>query len=99
MTDVGGSVPGSLPCAASSVFEEGIQIPVTKVASKGVWNSDLMEVIYRNVRLPEWNRSDVRALVAACEIGQSRTLIIRPQNFADLLCSWTTYVRALLPFR
>ncbi len=86
MTDVGGSVPGSLPCAASSVFEEGIQIPVTKVASKGVWNSDLMEVIYRNVRLPEWNRSDVRALVAACEIGQSYTLPYsqRSQNFADL---------------
>lgn len=69
MTDVGGSVPGSLPCAASSIFEEGIQIPVTKIASKGVWNTDLMEVIYRNVRLPEWNRGDVRALVAACEIG------------------------------
>lgn len=70
MTDVGGSVPGSLPCAASSVFEEGIQIPVTKIASRGVWNTDLMEVIYRNVRLPEWNRGDVRALVAACEIGE-----------------------------
>lgn len=36
MTDVGGSVPGSLPCAANSIFEEGVQIPVTKVASKGV---------------------------------------------------------------
>ncbi|KAL8791602.1 MAG: hypothetical protein Q9195_005807 [Heterodermia aff. obscurata] len=72
MTDVGGSVPGSLPCAASSIFEEGIQIPVTKIASKGVWNTDLMEVIYRNVRLPEWNRGDVRALVAACEIAGRR---------------------------
>lgn len=70
MTDVGGSVPGSLPCAASTIFEEGIQIPVKKIASKGVWNDDLLEVIYRNVRLPEWNRADVRALVAACEIGE-----------------------------
>ena len=70
MTDVGGSVPGSLPCAANSVFEEGIQIPVTKVASKGVWNEDLMNVIYRNVRLPEWNKGDVRALVAACDVGE-----------------------------
>ena len=74
MTDVGGSVPGSLPCAASSIFEEGIQIPVTKVASKGVWNDDLMEVVYRNVRLPEWNRSDVCALVAACDIAGKRML-------------------------
>ncbi|KAL6719727.1 hypothetical protein ACLMJK_001648 [Lecanora helva] len=72
MTDVGGSVPGSLPCAADSIFEEGVQIPVTKIASRGAWNADLMEVIYRNVRLPEWNRSDVRALVAACEIAGKR---------------------------
>ena len=32
MTDVGGSVPGSLPCAAESIFEEGSQVPVTKIA-------------------------------------------------------------------
>lgn len=74
MTDVGGSVPGSLPCTASSVFEEGIQIPITKVASRGVWNEDMMEVIYRNVRLPDWNRGDVRALVAACTIAGKRMI-------------------------
>ncbi|KAL8904226.1 MAG: hypothetical protein Q9207_003414 [Kuettlingeria erythrocarpa] len=84
MTDVGGAVPGSLPCAASSVFEEGIQIPVTKVAVKGVWNTDLMEVIYRNVRLPEWNRSDVRALVAACEIAGRRMTELH-QRFGDAM--------------
>ena len=71
MTDVGGSVPGSLPCAASSIFEEGVQIPITKVASQGTWNTDLMELIYRNVRIPEWNRCDLQALVAACTLGKS----------------------------
>lgn len=78
MTDVGGSVPGSLPCTAGSVFEEGIQIPVTKIAPKGVWNEDILNLIYRNVRLPEWNRCDVHALVAACTIGQCslRSLLI-----------------------
>ena len=84
MTDVGGSVPGSLPCTASSVFEEGIQIPVTKVATKGIWNNDLMEVIYRNVRLPDWNRSDVRALVAACDIAGKRMLELYAR-FGDYL--------------
>ena len=70
MTDSGGSVPGSLPTAANSVFEEGIQVPVTKIASKGAWNEDLLEVIYRNCRLPEWNRCDTKALVAACQLGK-----------------------------
>ena len=74
MTDVGGAVPGSLPCAASSVFEEGIQIPLTKIASRGKWNEELLEVIYRNVRLPEWNRGDLRALVASCELAGQRVI-------------------------
>ena len=72
MTDVGGSVPGSLPCAASSIFEEGIQVPITKIATRGVWNNDMMDLICRNVRMPDWLRSDVRALVAACEIAGKR---------------------------
>lgn len=76
MTDVGGSVPGSLPCAASSIFEEGIQIPVTKVASKGSWYKDLPDVIYRNVRLPDWNRCDVHALLATCTLGRYSISII-----------------------
>ena len=74
MTDVGGSVPGSLPCAAQSIFEEGIQIPVTKIAERGVWKTELLELIYRNVRLPEWNRCDLRALVAACKMAGKRML-------------------------
>lgn len=84
MTDVGGSVPGSLPCTASSVFEEGIQVPVTKVAARGIWNKDLMEVIYRNVRLPDWNRGDVRALVAACTIAGKRMIELYTR-FGDTL--------------
>jgi N-methylhydantoinase B/oxoprolinase/acetone carboxylase alpha subunit len=58
--------------AENDNFEEGIQIPVTKVASKGVWNEPLMELLYRNCRLPEWNRSDTRALVAACTLAGRR---------------------------
>ncbi|KAJ7903671.1 5-oxoprolinase [Mycena olivaceomarginata] len=72
MTDNGGAVPGSLPTGAMSIFEEGIQIPVTKVASRGVWNEPLMELLYRNCRLPEWNRSDTQALVAACTLAGKR---------------------------
>ncbi|KAJ7127119.1 Hydantoinase/oxoprolinase-domain-containing protein [Mycena epipterygia] len=72
MTDNGGSVPGSLPTGAMSIFEEGVQIPVTKVASKGIWNEPLMELLYRNCRLPEWNRSDTQALVAACTLAGRR---------------------------
>nr|GAT60851.1 5-oxoprolinase [Mycena chlorophos] len=72
MTDTGGAVPGSLPTGATSIFEEGIQIPIMKVCSRGIWNDQLMELIYRNVRLPDWNRCDTAALVASCKLAGQR---------------------------
>lgn len=83
-TDTGGSVPGSLPTSASQIFEEGIQIPVTKLASKGVWNKDMMELIYRNSRLPDWVRCDTQALVAACNLAARRMTELY-QRFGDKL--------------
>jgi N-methylhydantoinase B/oxoprolinase/acetone carboxylase alpha subunit len=72
MTDGGGAVPGSLPTAATTIFEEGIQIPITKLASKGVWDHSLLNILYRNCRLQEWNRADTLALVAACKLAGRR---------------------------
>ncbi|KXS09711.1 hypothetical protein M427DRAFT_49201 [Gonapodya prolifera JEL478] len=72
MTDCGGSTPGSLPCTATSIYQEGIQIPITKLASGGVMNKALLDVIYRNIRIPEWNRADLSALIAACTLAGRR---------------------------
>ncbi|KAJ3343233.1 hypothetical protein HDU93_009217 [Gonapodya sp. JEL0774] len=72
MTDCGGSTPGSLPCSATSIYQEGIQIPITKLASRGVMNRPLLDVIYRNIRIPEWNRADLSALIAACTLAGRR---------------------------
>ena len=49
-------MPGSLPNGVSSIFEDGLQIPVTKLLSAGKMNDSLMETIFRNCRMPEWNR-------------------------------------------
>ena len=56
MTDAGGSVPGSLPNGVSSIFEDGIQIPPTKIVRAGKMNDEIAEMIFRNCRMPEWNR-------------------------------------------
>ena len=65
MTDIGGKVPGSLPTDAVSVYEEGIQIPPIKIYRGGELNSEILELILHNCRLPEWNRSDFNAIIAA----------------------------------
>lgn len=72
MTDVGGKVPGSLPTDARTVWEEGIRIPPVKLYRAGKLNTDMLDVILHNVRVPRWNRSDLNALVAACRSAGRR---------------------------
>ncbi|KAF1364308.1 hypothetical protein EJ07DRAFT_172294 [Lizonia empirigonia] len=38
LTDVQGKVPGSMSINASSIFEDGLQIPIVKLYEKGVYN-------------------------------------------------------------
>ena len=72
MTDVGGKVPGSLPTDAAQIFEEGIQIPPVKIYRKGELNEEMLNVILRNCRLPEWNKSDFNGIVAAMRLAERR---------------------------
>lgn len=57
---------------ASSIFEDGLQIPCVKLYSKGEMNTALVEIFCRNSRIPEWFRSDLTALVAACRTAATR---------------------------
>jgi len=66
MTDVGGKVPGSLPTDATSIFEEGVLVPPVKLYAAGQLDEDVLRIALNNVRMREWNRSDLNALVAAC---------------------------------
>lgn len=72
LTDVGGMVPGSMSINSVSVFEDGVQIPIIKLYSKGVMNSDLIDLLCRNSRQPEWYRSDLTAIVASCRMAARR---------------------------
>lgn len=72
MSDVGGKVPGSLPTDARTIYEEGIRIPPLKIYRKGELNSDVLNLILHNVRMPHWNRSDFNAIVAACRTAAKR---------------------------
>jgi N-methylhydantoinase B len=72
MTDVGGQVPGSLPTSATSVFQEGVRIPPVKLYRKGVFQQDLYDLVMHQVRLPEWCRSDINAIVASCRLAERR---------------------------
>jgi N-methylhydantoinase B len=72
MTDVGGKVPGSLPTDGGSIYEEGVRIPPTKIYRGNELQKDLLELILHNCRLPDWNRADFAAIVAALRLAERR---------------------------
>jgi N-methylhydantoinase B len=82
MSDNGGMVPGSIPIEATTIYQEGIRIPPTKLYKRGVLQSDLLELILHNVRTPQWNRFDLNALVAACNTAARRCVELA-ERFGD----------------
>src|SRR6516162_9432581 len=76
MMDVGGSVPGSMPTAATSIFGEGIRIPPIKLYQRGEVNQEVLDVLMNNTRTPEMNYSDLMAIVAGCRAGEKRVIEI-----------------------
>src|SRR6185436_16663835 len=72
MTDVGGKVPGSLPTDAKMIYEEGIIVPPTKIYRKGQLADDILNIMLHNTRMPEWNKSDFFAIIAALRLAERR---------------------------
>ena len=72
--DAGGRLPGSLPTGAKTIFEEGLIIPPLKVVERGVVQEEILRLILNNVRLPDMNRADLFAIIAACHAGERRVI-------------------------
>lgn len=82
MTDIGGKVPGSLPTDAKQIFEEGIMLPPTKIYKKGELQEEILNILLRNSRTPEWNKSDVMGVIAACNVADRRCVELA-ERFGD----------------
>ncbi|KAK8124931.1 hydantoin utilization protein A [Apiospora kogelbergensis] len=72
LSDVGGKVPGSMCVSSSTIFEDGVQIPICKLYKGGTYNVDIMDILCRNSRMPDWYRSDIAALVSSCKTAGAR---------------------------
>lgn len=67
--DVGGRTPGSTSGTSRSIFEEGIRLPVIRVARGGVADEDLLALIAANCRDPEERILDLRTQIGANQRG------------------------------
>jgi N-methylhydantoinase B len=76
-SDVGGAVAGSVAAGARSIFEEGLRIPVIRVARQGKIDDDLVNLIAANSRLSDERSLDLGVQIATNERGamQLRKLV------------------------
>ncbi|MBW1697642.1 MAG: hydantoinase B/oxoprolinase family protein [Deltaproteobacteria bacterium] len=80
--DIGGRIFGA---DATSVFEEGLAIPVMKLVDRGRMNEDLIKIIRANVRTPLPVLGDIHAMVAANEVGGKKLIeMMEDYSMADL---------------
>ncbi|WEX08274.1 hydantoinase B/oxoprolinase family protein [Chelativorans sp. AA-79] len=68
-SDVGGTVPGSIHGGATSIFEEGLRLPVMKLFRAGVLDEDLLSMIALNSRSSEERWLDIKVQASANERG------------------------------
>ncbi|MGQ0793448.1 MAG: hydantoinase B/oxoprolinase family protein [Deltaproteobacteria bacterium] len=69
--DIGGITPGSMPLS-TSIHEEGIIIPPSKLYRRGKLNRRLMKKILSATRDPEEREGDFKAQIAALLLGERR---------------------------
>jgi len=70
--DVGGMAPGSMAGGMTEIYQEGLRIPVIKLFRRGEMQTDIMDLLLLNVRVPEERRGDHNAQIASCRLGVRR---------------------------
>ena len=98
--DLGGRLPGSSACDNTEIFQEGFRIPWLKLFHRGEPDVAIFELMRTNVRVPEQTIGDLRAQVAACNIGARavQALVERhgSETFADCADDLIAYTERLM---
>jgi N-methylhydantoinase B len=69
-SDLGGRVPGSSACDNVDVFQDGFRIPWLKLYRAGIADNAIFSLLEANIRVPRITFGDIRAQIAACNIGE-----------------------------
>jgi N-methylhydantoinase B/oxoprolinase/acetone carboxylase alpha subunit len=90
--DVGGMAPGSIPPAASEIYQEGLRLPPIRLSR------DVVAVLAANSRAPGERRGDLEAQAGANRVGVARLaeLAGRSAHFAEVVDYGERRMRAAL---
>ncbi|KMK64865.1 hydantoinase B/oxoprolinase family protein [Puniceibacterium sp. IMCC21224] len=70
--DLGGGVPGNYNPAATDVFQEAFVLPPVRLARAGVVQTDVIDILMRNTRLPQSAEGDLNGQLGALDLGVKR---------------------------
>lgn len=94
-TDMGGRVPGGNAADSNEIYQEGLRIPPTKIVERGKLNTTLWRIIEHNVRVPERNAGDLKAQIAALNLGEKELLRLLADHDID---EFGAYMTALVDY-
>ncbi len=84
-SDIGGRVPGSMSGDSTSIFQEGLRIPVVKILDQGRICQEVVDFILLNCRTPAERMGDLMAQIAANRMGLSRIEAVFDKYGQDLV--------------
>lgn len=73
LADIGGSVPSSISPDNTSLYQEGLIIPPIHLMREGEYVPEVVALFKANVRSPEENYGDLKAMLASLAVGERRT--------------------------
>jgi N-methylhydantoinase B len=79
-SDIGGGVPGSCDPSQTTIFAEGLRIPIMKIVNEGRVNDELIRLISTNSRDPMERVLDLKVQIATNEIGRRELVCLAEQN-------------------
>lgn len=99
LLDIGGASPGiNINCV--DIYAEGNIYRAVKIARAGEWQPHVWQHILDNVRTPTFNRGDLQAMIAACELANRRFLELVTRYGLEALHNasqhWMNYSETML---
>tara|TARA_R110000787_G_scaffold207667_2_gene317710 strand:+ start:4791 stop:6485 length:1695 start_codon:yes stop_codon:yes gene_type:complete len=85
--DVGGAVPGNYNPAATDAFQEAFVLPPVRLARAGVVQTDIIDILTRNTRLPQSAQGDLNGQLGALDLGVRRLDELLAEYGADTVRS------------
>lgn len=70
--DIGGKDPGSWSPDATEIYQEGLQFPPVKLFENGKEVQGIVDILTRNIRIPEMILGDMRAQAASLQVAANR---------------------------